>query len=133
MTTLRAFTARIPRVHGSGGYPRKSSLVLDKCSELSESPRMQNGSLLVPNRYPATDAAQLFERHTPVSVFSFGNDLLGNDVIYIGREAVLTTGKFPELTTASTSALTLQLGAQPSIPIANSFYGIAAIGSTVRV
>jgi hypothetical protein len=133
MTTLRTFTSRIPRVHDSSGYPRNSSLVLDKCSELSECPRVQNGSLLPPSRYPVTDAAQLFERHTPVSVFSFGNDLLGNDVIYIGREAVLTTGKLPEFMTAPTSALALQLRSQPSIAITNSFYGITAKGSTVRV
>jgi hypothetical protein len=133
MATLRTFTAGIPRVHDSSGYPRKSSLVLDKCSELSECPRVQNCWVLTPSRDPGADSAQIFERNPYPSAFSFGNDLLGYDVVYIGREAILTTGKFPEFTTAPASPLALKLGAKTPVPVANSFYGITGVGSAIRV
>jgi len=133
MATLRAFTACVPRVNSSLDYPRKSSLVLDKVSELSERPRMQNCSLLSPNRDPVSDTAQLLQRDPSPSVFSVDNDLLGYDMIHIGRKATLTTGQLPELTTAPTSPLSLKFGAKTPVPVANSFYGITGVGSSIRI
>lgn len=78
-------------------------------------------------------AAQLFQRDPSPSVFSVGNDLLGYDVINIGRKAVLTTGKFPEFATAPPSPLTLQFGTKSPVPVANSFYGITGVGSSIRI
>jgi hypothetical protein len=133
MMTLRTFTASIPRVDCSDYQPRKTRLVLNKLSQLSECPRVQNGTLLSPNRDPGTDAAQVLQRDTSSSVFSVGNDLLGYDMVNIGSKATLATGKLPEFTTAPASPFTLKFGPQASVPVANSFYGVTGVGSTVRI
>ena len=133
MTTLRTFTARIARVHNSHSYPRKTSLVLDKLSELAERPRMQNCSLLPHSRYPVPNAPQFFNCDASSSVFSLGNDLLGNDMVHIGRETILSSCKLPEFTVAPTRPLTLQFGSEFATPIANAFYGVTGVGTSIRV
>lgn len=133
MATLRTFTARITGIDNGDRYPCEASLVLDKLSELRKSPRMQNSTLLTPSRYPGADAAQMFERDSFPSVFSFGNDLLGYDVINIGREAVLSAGQFPELSASSSRPLPLQFGAKTPVAVANSFYGVTGVGSAIRI
>jgi hypothetical protein len=94
---------------------------------------MQNDSLPSPNRDPGLDAAQFFQRNSPLSAFGEANNLLGNDVINIGRESILTTGQLAEFTLGTATAIALKLGAKPSVSEPNSFYGITCVASTIRV
>ena len=119
MTTLRTFTARIPRVHDSSGYPCKTSLVLDKVSELVERPRMQNCSLLTPSRDPGTDTAQILQRDPATSAFSLGNDLLGNYVIGVSGEPCFLAGELLEVTPCGAASTLLELATEPRSTAAN--------------
>lgn len=94
---------------------------------------MQNCTLLAPSRDPGADATQILERDTATSAFSLGNDLLGNDVIYIGRKAILQSCQLPEFAVCPSRPLTLQFSSESAVPVANAFYGVAAVGSTIRI
>lgn len=133
MATLGTFTTGIARVYDDDRNASQPSFVFNECLELCERPRMQNCTLLTPNRDPGADMSQFFNCDTPASVFSFGNDLLGNYVIGIGCEAILATGKIPEFAACSPCALGLKFGAKSAVSMADTLECVAAIVPTIGV
>lgn len=133
MATLRAFTAGVARVHHYEWYARQCRFVGQEVSELRKGPRMQNCSLLTPSRYPGADVPQFFDCDTPTSAFSVCDDLLGYDVINIGREATFASTEFPEFAARSSRQFLLEFSSKVAMSEADAFDGIAAVAAAIRV
>lgn len=94
---------------------------------------MQNGSLLAPNRDPSADALKVFDGNSASSAFSVGNDLLGDDVIGVGCEAVLAPTEFLEFAPAAPGSFGLQLAAESTVPMPNILDAGAGVIAAVRI
>lgn len=92
MTTITAFPTGVSRIDRDNRYPGERGLVGQEESQLRECPTMQKSSLLSPSPYPLPDAVQVLDGNPAVGAFSFGNDLLADDVIYVTSESRFYTG-----------------------------------------
>src|SRR5580704_15343508 len=133
MSALRTFSAGISGIYDDNRHPCQRRLVDQELPQLSEGPGMQNCTLLAPSRYPAANVREVFHDDSPTSVFSFGNDLLADYMIGVGRDAVLAPAEFPEFATCPPSSLGLEFSAKSTVPVADAFKPTPAVVSAVRV
>jgi hypothetical protein len=119
MSASRTGAAGVTRVYGNQRDASKLRLVLKEQAQLRERPTMENCSLPVPNRYPVTDAIEVFNRHPAPGAFSTGNDLLGYHMVCMRGKSLLLTGELAEPTFCRSRLFLLELGPQPSMAMAN--------------
>src|SRR5438093_10968273 len=89
MSTLRTLARRIARVNQDNGDAVQFCLVLDKHSQLKETPTVAlcSVSLFSPN--PRTNARQIFEGDSLLRVFGFQNNRFADFVIQLSGEEFL--------------------------------------------
>lgn len=117
MTTFGASSAGIARIDGDQRNTYQGGLIRQKQSQLRESPGMQNRTLLAPGLDPFANSTEFFDGDPATGAFSFGNDLLANNMIGVRGEPSLTPGKKFKSAFRGSRLLVLKLRAQPGMPI----------------
>jgi len=108
MTATWTGAASIPWINKQDRYSCKSSLILNKATELVERPRVVYATLVSSNRYPFTDALQILEGYTAPGVLRLRDDPLGDYMVNIGCKPVLSSTSFPEKPLSRFCSLTLK-------------------------
>src|SRR5882672_5874964 len=89
MTTLRTSTRRITRINGNYRHSRNPRLVFHEGAKLSERPTRHPGSLSLAKPCSITNAFELFNGDSRLSVFCFLNEPLADDVVGVPAKASL--------------------------------------------
>lgn len=84
-------------IHNLDWDTSQSSLVFNKTSQLPKCPGMLASTMSLSNRYPVSDALQIFEDDHPTGVFGFRYHFLGDDMIDIGGESLFFARKSFEM------------------------------------
>lgn len=111
IAAARAFAATVARVNRVQGYAVKSRLVLKKVSQLRERPVVMPRPLALSNRYPLSDALEVFNGYRSRCVFSLQNESLADDVIRVALEAGLSARQLFEFARTCACAFALQVAA----------------------
>lgn len=117
----------------NNGHSSQSRLVGDEGTELPEGPTVQNCSLLSPSLDPSANVGQFLQHNRPLCAFGFRNDLLTDDVVYVGSEAPLSTRKRLEFSLSRLCFFLLKLGSEVAMPVSDAFQRLATMRLTVRV
>jgi hypothetical protein len=129
----RALTTRVARINSNERHPGKSGLVGEEGPELKERPAMQLDSLLTPNRYPFTDAAEFFDSNAAMGAFGESNNLLGKTMIYICGKAGFLARQIAELALGGPRASGLELGTQSTMSVAHVVDLGARVGRPIGI
>ena len=96
-TAYRAGARGIARVYRDDRHAREGRLVLDKLAKLIKRPVRVSCPLLAPNRYPVTDALEVFEGDPAPGVLRGLHDTLADAVVGVSLVALLLAGYLAEL------------------------------------
>jgi len=83
---LRAGPGGVLRIDEDNRNPCQSGLVLDKLPELMERPAMVGAPLSLSNRYPITDALQIFKSDTAPGAFGLRNQPFADHMVHVCGE-----------------------------------------------
>ena len=133
MTTLRAFTTGVARVHKNQWDSFGNALICDELFQLVKCPRMQDGTLREPSLDSVADTLEFFKHHGTIRAFSFRNYLLGNAMINVFSKASFAARLLLEKALCAVSAFLLQFSSQMTVAIANPFYLRTAEIIAVRI
>lgn len=131
ISTHGAGSARVAGIDRHDDNSRHSGLVLQEKAQLRKRPGMQNNTLLLQGLNPFTNSAKFFDGDPATGAFSFSNDLLGNTVVDVRREAPLTSRKASEPALGGARPFFLELGAQPPVAMADGINLASRIPSTI--
>jgi hypothetical protein len=106
--------------------------IQDKALQLAERPTVQTRALLFTSPYPSTDALQMLQGDSAFGALSSANYLLGNLVVYVGREPLLFSASPAHKTLGSLRALLLKLASQTSVASSAAIYGRSSEASAIR-
>ena len=82
---------------------------------------MQNCSLLSPNRYPVSNAAEVFYSDTTTGAFSQPNNLLADNVVCVSCKKCLFAREFSEMPVCGFRVRFLKCCSQPAVSKSNVF------------
>ena len=118
MSTLSTLARRIARVNKNDPHAVQLGLVLNKHSQLKETPTMPlcSVSLFSPN--PRTNALEVFQGDPSLRVFSFQNNRFADFVIQFSGKAFLFQRSFLQKTLRRLRILALKFRAQSAMPLA---------------
>ena len=133
ISTSGAGSGSSSRIHNIDRDTCEGSLVFDKTPQLPECPGMLASTLSLSNRYPISDALQIFEDDHLTGVLGFRYQFLGDDMIGIGGESSLFSGESFEMLLCTPGATFLE-----TTPVFGSFPtnlidGLSAVGLTVTI
>ncbi len=111
-TTYRTGSTGVTWINGNHENTRESRLILNEGSQLSERPGMDDSPLAFSNRNPFTDALEVFQCNTAMSVFGLSHQSLGYAMVGISLEASLPAASPFEFALGRLGALTLEFGAK---------------------
>lgn len=131
--TGRARARGVAWVNQLHHYAHEPRLVFDKATQLSKCPRVVLPPLAMPNRYPVTDAAQVFQGDSASGAFSLCNKTLTDDMVDVAHKAFFLTGALLQETLTSLRALGLQLRPQFSVTFSQPIDLTARIVLPIRV
>ena len=98
-----------------------------------ETPRMMDATLGPSNRYPITDALEVFQGNTPTGAFGLRNQQFGDDVVNIaGKSRFLLTALLEE-SLCGLSTLRLEIGPQSGMTMAQAVDLPAGVSIALRV
>lgn len=132
-TADRTSPGRVARVNEYQRHTEQSGFVFDKGTQLIERPAMQLASLRLPNPYPVTDAAQVFQSDTASGAFGLLHELLGDAVVHVGCEASLLARQGFETTPGGLRSFGLQTGTDSIMPTAQTTDVSAGVEFSVAV
>src|SRR5258708_8369179 len=132
-TTCRAGARCVPRVNVDHFYPVESRLVQYLLLKTVKCPAMQGGSLRLPNRYPVTDTAQVFQGDPALSVLSLNQDAFTDAMVRVVGEALLLACKLAQTALGRLGAFDLQLASQVSMPMADVIDAAAFVDFSVAI
>jgi hypothetical protein len=138
MSALSTCSAGVAGIDRYKKYSGEKRLVLQKQPKLGERPGVQNRTLLPPGLNPFANSSQVLDGQSALGAFSFGNDLLADNVIGMRGESSLTPGKALQFSLGGSTAVLLKVCPQSAMPMSNILYfGTRApqavgIGSDVR-
>ena len=113
VAALGARPTRVARVHGGKSDAREDGLVAEERAQLEERPGVQRRALGLANRYPVTDAAEVFNGNTASGVFGFAYDRLADPVIRVSVESSLPPSERAQVTFGGLGAAGLKAGTKP--------------------
>src|SRR5258707_6256710 len=87
--TFRTSARGVTRVNVNHFHAVKSRLVQYLLLKTIKCPAMQRGSLRLPNRYPITDATQIFQGDPALSVLSLNHDTFADAMVGVVSETLL--------------------------------------------
>ena len=94
LTATGASARSVARVHRHHLDADLLRLVTDKTAQLEERPAMPLRPLRLANRYPFTNAAQIFQGDAAVGVFGLLHNAFADVVVHPSRKAPFLTRKF---------------------------------------
>lgn len=103
-------------------------LVGQKCTKLEETPIAMSSTLLLANCYPFADARQIFDGDTARGVFSNPDNTLGNHVVRVFLESLLSARQLAQAAFGAFRANVLQDVTALLMPLATGFNLCAAEG-----
>jgi hypothetical protein len=133
VAALGARSARVARIHGDNSHAQEGGFVCEERAQLGERPRVQRRALSLANRYPVTDAAEIFNCDTASGVFGFANDRLADDVIHVCVEMPLLPSKLTEMSLGALGAGGLKATAEFGDTRTNGECRFAGVGLAVRI
>jgi hypothetical protein len=122
--------ATIYEIHHNTG---NGCLVYEEGTQLGEGPSRVHGALAFSDRYPVTDALEVFQGDTAFGVFSFVDDAFRDDVVDVGTETGLVSRKLFEMTLGTLCASGLEAVAKSLHPLAHSFRFITGVRFPIGV
>jgi hypothetical protein len=111
--------ARVARVHEDDRDTSKARLVRDERPQLIEGPGVQCCPVAAPNGYPLPNPLEVFQRDSATCALSLGNDLLADDMVGVRGESAFFARQVLQPPLGALGALPLELGAQPSVSVAD--------------
>jgi hypothetical protein len=132
MVALSTLSAGVTRINSDQRNSRQNSLIGQEQTQLGECPGMQNSTLLAPGLNPFTDARKIFELQSTPRAFSFGNDLLGNAMVYMRGESSFTPRQQLQTPFSGTGLRLLEFGPQPAMSMPDRLDLAATIPFTIR-
>lgn len=115
VTAPEARSGRVPRVHEHGEYASQASLVGHERTKLSEAPRMQGPTLCLPNRYPVTDAVEVFDGDAAPGALGTGHQSFADAVVRVTSEAALLAPPLAKQSLRGLGSLGLELSSQACV------------------
>ena len=96
-------------------HASECSLVLDETSQLFECPRTLSVALSLSNRSSGSDAIEIFKGDHSSSVFSFSDNVLGNNMINVAMESSFPAREFLEMPFSTSGLGFLEVGTEFSV------------------
>lgn len=106
-------TRAVSRIDVADWQPCASGLVGDLRLKIAEGPGVQGPSLLPASPYPRSDALEILKSDPLRGAFSRSDDLLGDDVIRVLREAALLQPPLTEQALRALGSFLLKFSTQP--------------------
>jgi hypothetical protein len=126
-TCLRA----VGRIDLDDRDPGPACLVRYEPAELVECPGVQRGPLGLAEPDPAADSLKIFQGDPPAGAFSLGHDALRYAVVSVGGEPPLLPTSPLQQPLGTFGALSLELGAQAPVAVADSVEVLSGMSFTV--
>ncbi len=123
----------VPRINRDHRDSDHLGLVLDEGTELGKRPGRKRRPLGPANRYPITDAVQIFDGDPAPGAFGLGDDFLADNVIDVGSEAPLFFAALVGQSTGRASELPAKLDTQPAMATTERVHLRTGIDCTVAV
>jgi hypothetical protein len=133
VAALKALARSIARINDYHGNTLALRFISDKRPQLSESPGMENAAHTSPNRGPQANVRQIFQRNSPLRVFSERDDLLTNSMIRVATESCFLAGKLLQPTLTRLRAFLLQTLSQPFVTMPDTLDVSTRIAPSIRV
>ena len=133
VAAVRASPTRVPRIDQHARNPRKLSLVRDERPDLKERPACVLCSLRVPDRYPISDAREIFKGDAASGVFGLLHDTLADAVVLDTPESGLLTRNLFEPSFGTSSASRLKSLTMICVPLADRFHLGSRMELSVRI
>jgi hypothetical protein len=133
VVAFRTGPRSVLRIYQSYRNSRYRRFVGDKSAELIKRPGMQVGALSFTNRYPVTDALEVFKGNAASGAFGFADELFTDAVVDVPRHAGLFPSPFLEQSSSGLGALGLKFGAQCQIAATYVTQCLTRVFGTVRV
>jgi hypothetical protein len=121
------------RVDRYDNYASQRRLVGNEAAQLVEGPRLMAAPLTATNRYPITDALEVFKGYSAMGVFRLRDQSLGDGMVYLSAEPCLSTAEFAQMTLCAASPLRLQCASQAMEAKTNFFYRIAGMYNIIAI
>ena len=112
MSTRMTRSGCVTRIDEDHRHTDDLGFVLDERSELIESPRVQVATLSLANRYPVSNARNIFKCNRSFGVFGFRNQLLGGAMIHVFGKSGHPTRTILQMAFCGLSAFALKSGFQ---------------------
>ena len=85
------------------------------------------------DRYPLSNAFQLFQGNSEAGVFSFRNNPFADNVVHVGRHALLFTAALLQKPLGRFRLLGLQLGSKVGVSFTQTIQVVSGLGFTGRI
>jgi hypothetical protein len=132
-TAYRTGSRGITRVNQNHPNACQLGLVFDKLAKLVEPPRVLLATLNLLNRYPASDATEVFEGYSPSGAFGLRHKLLGDAMVHITGESALFCLSLAKKSFGWSSLFRLEFLTNLSIAIAESVKMPTAENLTIAI
>lgn len=117
VSAFGASPAGIAWIHQNQQNTGEHGLVLNEQQQLRKCPRVQNRTLLSPGLDPFANTGQVFHGQPATGAFSFGNDLLTDNMIGMRDEPSLTSREDLEFALTGPTPVLLKLRPQAPLPV----------------
>ena len=114
--TVWACATCVSWVYNPDGNSSEFSLVFNKLSELTKTPRVLGATLGLSNRHPRAYARQILKDYASLGAFSLRNQPLGNHMVHVFGEARLFPTAFLQQPFCRFGSLALKLGSKFCVP-----------------
>jgi hypothetical protein len=133
VTTLRASSTRVPRIHNLLRDPEKRCLVRNERSELKECPTRVSCSLRAPNSYPVTDTLEVLKSNSSSGVFGLLHDLLADPMVFDDTKPGLLARNFLESSFCTSCTTRLKSLTMTSITLTNSLNPVSRMELSIGI